>query len=70
MQGFSLNFRWGDSKLLVHLGPPMETKSDGGGGNLWKKFDWNQNRPPYAKLGPFFAILSMKYSFLRYFFRT
>ena len=60
---FSLNFWWGgDSKFLVPVGP-RRGRSQMGGGNLQKKSDWSQKCP----LRPFFAILSMKYSFLRYF---
>ena len=59
---FSLNFWWGDSKFSV----PVGDKVGWGGGELAQKSDWSQNCPPNA-IRPFFAILSMKYSFLGYF---
>ena len=61
---FSLNFWWGGLKIFGPHRSPMGTKSDGGG-DWWKKSDWSQNFPLNAKLGHF--LLSMKYSFLRYF---
>ena len=65
---FSLNFWWGELKIFGPRLSPTGMKSDGGGGGgTCKKSDWSQNCPPNAKLGNFFAILSMKYSFLRYF---
>ena len=66
-QGFFSKFLMGGG--LKIFGPhrsPTGTKSDGGG-DLRKKSDWSLNCPLSAKLGNFFAILSMKYSFLRYF---
>ena len=65
---FSLNFWWGDLKIFGPRRSPMGRKSDGG--DLQKKSDWSHNCPLNAKLGNFLPILSMKYSFLRYFLKV
>ena len=49
------------------MGPrqsPTGTKSDGGGGTCKKKIRLKPKLPTSCKIRPFFAILSMKYSFL------
>ena len=62
-RGFSLNFWWGGNS---NFRSPLVPNGDkvGWGGGLVKKSDWSQNCPFNAK---FCYILSMKYSFLRYF---
>ena len=62
---FSLDFWWGDSKFSVPVGPRRGRSRMGGG--LMKKIRLKPKLPTYCKIRPFFAILSMKYSFLRYF---
>ena len=54
-------------KIFWSPSVPDGDKVDRGVGELQKKSEWSQNCPPNAKLGHVFAILSMKYSFLRYF---
>ena len=56
----------GDSKFSVPVGPRRGQSRMGE--NLRKKSDWSQNCLLNAKLGHFY--LSMKYSFLRYFWVT
>ena len=65
-QGFFSKFLMGgNSKFSVPVGPQRGRSQMGG--YLRKKSDWSQKCPLNAKLGHFFAILSMKYSFLKYF---
>ena len=60
--GFSLNFWWGDSKLLVPVSP-WWGQSRMGGGTCKKKSDWSQNCPPNAKLGHFLLFYAWNTAF-------
>ena len=60
---FSLNFWWRELKIFGPRRSPKGTKSDGG----TSKKNLTEAKTAHLIIKPFFAILSMKYSFLRYF---